>query len=269
MRRKSTMDGLGGGGARSRGAEEHLAHDFGHMPRLPRDLVPCEADDLPTGEGQELVAPAVALEGLPRAVCAEPVDLHNDTMLTPEEVDLHLLALHGHPHIHLRRRQTVALAEPKEALLQLAARDALFRVSDLENPAQSPNTGSAIATSKELAHGSHVKDTQHLRLVAHPLEGTPMQQPGQIQQSSRNGCARDPINRRPIDGSQAGRAMDPDPRPREAGAAGNGDVDPGLGGRHKALQGGCRPVGEDRPRPHAIIAASQLPWVDSSGRPSA
>jgi hypothetical protein len=138
------------------------------------DVIPREADDLPTGEAQELVAPAVALEGLPRAVRAKAVNLHDHAMLAPEEVDLHLFASQSHPHVHLRQRQVPAATEPQETFLQLGTGNALSHMPPLEDRAQPPNTGLSLPPSKKLPHGIHIQDAQQLCLIAGSLEGTRM-----------------------------------------------------------------------------------------------
>jgi hypothetical protein len=179
MRRNSTTDGL-----------DQPAQNFCHVPGLLRDLIPREADDLPTSEGQELVAPPIALEGQSRPVCTKPVDLHDDSLFPPYEIELHLLALDSHPDVHPWEPQITAPAEPKEALLQLTARDVLSYFPSFQDGAQSPNAGSPFATGQEVAYCIHVQDAEHLRLVTSPLEGTPMEGAGRVRGTAVQGIAR-------------------------------------------------------------------------------
>jgi hypothetical protein len=82
------------------------------------DLAVGEADDVVAQGAEVQVSVMVVLKGLRATVVAVAIGLDDDALLAPEEVD----DARSNPHIDLRRRQPMALAEAQEEMLQLAPR---------------------------------------------------------------------------------------------------------------------------------------------------
>ncbi len=230
-------------------APEGRARDAQHVLRFFRDLVPREADYLPTGDRQELIAPAVALEGLVRSVGAKAVGFHDHALPSPYEVNLHLLAFQSHPDVHLRLRQITAPTEPEEALLQRAAGDALSRAARVQGGAQPPDTGVPLPPGKKFTYGIHVQDAEHLCLVASSLEDSMTHDLGEIEQSSGHRGARDASNDCSIRITEALGAVYAEPRSRQPAAASDRDVDARSTRRQQLVKCDRGPMRQQRSLP--------------------
>ena len=84
---------------------------------LVDDLPPGDADDVEAECGELGVAPAVALEGLTRGVEGEAVDLDDEPLSRPEEVDL----VAADAGVRQRMRKTRFADEGEQAALGLRA----------------------------------------------------------------------------------------------------------------------------------------------------
>lgn len=86
-------------------------------PRLVLDLAPGEAQHLAALRLQAGVSSSVLVEGRPRPVRLPAVDLDNQVLRAPQEVDLEAV----NSHIHLRARKPMPANQRHEHHLQLGA----------------------------------------------------------------------------------------------------------------------------------------------------
>jgi hypothetical protein len=136
--------------------------------RLRDDLAPACPYDVPAGELQVEVAPAVALEGERMIVGSAAVGLDNETGGRPVEVDL----VSGDETVDDRRRQTCQPNHLEEAPFELAP-DERRLVGELgEQAAQRPRAAPAVRAGEGVLERSAVEAPQDERLLERTMQQT-------------------------------------------------------------------------------------------------
>ncbi len=142
--------------------------------------------DREAGEGEDLVAVAVALEGPWGEVGGGAVGLGDEAGVRPEEV--HLVAVDE--GVRARPGQAARGDEGEEALLELAAGD--LRLGVGQRRERRPERSGPAAGGDVLEHAD-VEQAEDLRAVTDALEPVGGQDVGQVEQGAHGGGDRQPL----------------------------------------------------------------------------
>src|SRR4051812_28542888 len=149
-----------------------------------RDVQPGEAKDPVSGHRQVTISVAVSLERSPRPVARMTVDLHDEAVFTPEEID-HVVEQR---HVHLRLGNSVLAAERQESLLERAARHSRPERMPSQYSPETPSSGMAAVAAQQLDQVVDRDKPQAISFVDGTLEGSGVEHHRQIEnRSSRCG----------------------------------------------------------------------------------
>ncbi len=167
---------------------------MGQALGFPFDLLPSAAGYAPAVQLQELLTPAIVLEGRVGVVEATAVGLDNQAGVAPKEVRLEPAATDVEGDVDLGRRKPAFAAHAEEHALQFAARPPRLRMKFVKNETKPRNPTTTTAAPKQHAQSSEVDDPQHLGLGERLLQPPHRDDRSQIKQRSLYGRAGDPAH---------------------------------------------------------------------------
>jgi len=190
---------------------------------IARDFSVGESDHCVTGEVKIGVAHPIRLERIPGTVKLESIELHNDLLLFPEEIDLESSG----SGIHQRFRDPCSTTEVQEFQFQPRSGSLQFGIGrgdqHLEIAQSSPSRASVHHRGQRLP----VEKSHTSGRIEISLELSPAQNGGQIQQRSRDTRGRNPIDSGDLMRRQVSGSVDREtkirisaevPRPRSPGS---------------------------------------------------
>ncbi len=214
------------------------------------DLAPGGAYDGPAGGGEALVATAVRLEGLTRAVGLAAVGLDGDASVGPGEVDPDRGVAVTRVDVVLGSGvgESEAAGEGEESFAEFVVGGGASDVVGLEDVAHGLGAGAGWVAGELVVEGAAVECLQAVGLVEGALQLAGGDQFTEVQEGAGDGGHGDVVDDGDVRGGERGGAMDEDALVPAPGAAGHGHLDLPVAVGAELVQAGGGAVGEDRAR---------------------
>jgi hypothetical protein len=176
------------------------------------ELAPGRADHRPAGRGEALIAPAIGLEGLGRAVRPAAIGLDHDLEVGPGEIgpDQWLAVAQVDVELGARVGKPEAAGEREERVLEVVLGRRASDVVGLEEVADGLGGGAGGVASELVVDGVQVEGLHDLGLVERPLELAGGQDLAEVEQRSRHRGHGDVLDDGDVGCGESGRAMNGD-----------------------------------------------------------